>query len=150
MHHCHSWRMKDQLDVTCYFISLVMRSTCFGHKYIHLQELATVLMNYHIGRLVLGSLCVGALVAAGIWWCSFCRLIQPAKRTPLNTSCNQSSNTQRTENKTTDVVIHQHSRKLPKMDILMSETWWAHNKWNKIASDIKLVFCQLLQWCMVQ
>ena len=45
-----------------------------------------------------------------------------------------------TDNKTTDVVIHQHSRKLLKMDILMSETCWAHNKWNKIASDIKLVF----------
>ena len=67
---------------------------------IHLQELATVLMNYHIGRLVLI----------------------------------------RTKNKTTDVVIHQHIRKLLKMDILMSETCWAHNKWNKIASDIKLVF----------
>ena len=76
-----------------------------------------MLMNYHIGRLVLSSLCVGVFVAADIWWCSFCRL-KPAKRTPPNTS----SNTQRTENKTTDVVIHQHSRKLLKMDILMSET----------------------------
>ena len=56
------------------------------------------------------------------------------------TSRNKNSNTQRTENKTTDVVIHQHTRKLLKMDILMSETCWAHNKWNKIASDIKLVF----------
>jgi len=26
------------------------------------------------------------------------------------------------------------------MEILMSETCWAHKKWNKIASDIKLVF----------
>ena len=26
------------------------------------------------------------------------------------------------------------------MDIVMSETCWAHKKWNKIASDIKLVF----------
>ena len=52
----------------------------------------------------------------------------------------QISNTQRTENKTTDVVIQQRSRKLLKMDILMSETCWAHTKWNKIASDIKLVF----------
>jgi len=34
----------------------------------------------------------------------------------------QISNTQRTENKTTDVVIQQHSRKLLTMDILMSET----------------------------
>jgi hypothetical protein len=38
------------------------------------------------------------------------------------------------------VVIQQHSRKLLMMDILMSETCWAHKKWNKIASDIKLVF----------
>ena len=54
--------MKDQLDVTCYFISLLMCSTCCGHQYIHHQELATVLMNYHIGRLVLSSLCVGDFV----------------------------------------------------------------------------------------
>ena len=73
--------MKDQLDVTCYFISLIMCSTCFGHYYIHLQEFATVLMNYHIGRLVLSSLCVGVFVAAGIWWCLCCRL-QPATQTP--------------------------------------------------------------------
>ena len=39
----------------------------------------------------------------------------------------------------TNVVIQQNSRKLLMMDILMSETRWAH-KWNKIASDIKLVF----------
>ena len=38
-----------------------------------------MLMNYHIGRLVLSSLCAGAFVAAGIWWYSFCRL-KPAKR----------------------------------------------------------------------
>ena len=71
-----------------------------------------MLLNYHIGRLVLSSLCVGNLV----------RLVLDAKRTPPNTNRNKSSNTQRTENKTTDVVIHQHSRKLLKMDILMSQT----------------------------
>ena len=41
---------------------------------------------------------------------------------------------------TTDVVIQQHSCKLLMMGILMSEACWAHKKWNKIASDIKLVF----------
>jgi len=72
---------------------------------------------------------------AGFRWCSFCRLkLQPANQP------HQSFNTQRNENKTTDVVIHQHSRKLLMMAILMSETCWAHNKLNKIASDIKLVF----------
>ena len=28
---CPSWGMNNQLDVTCYFISIIMRSTCFGH-----------------------------------------------------------------------------------------------------------------------
>ena len=31
VHHCDSWWMKDQLEVTCYFISLLKCSTCFGH-----------------------------------------------------------------------------------------------------------------------
>jgi len=46
----------------------------------------------------------------------------------------------RLQNNTTNVVIQQNSRKLLMMDILMSETYWAHKKWNKIVSDIKLVF----------
>jgi len=48
-------------------------------------------------------------------------------------------NTHRTKNSTTNVVIQQNSHKLLMMAILMSETCWAHKKWNKIASDIKLV-----------
>ena len=86
--------------------------------------------------------------------CSFCRgwylvvfvlqvealVLQSATRTPPNISHSKNCSTQRTENKTTDVVIHQQSCWLLKMDILMSETCWAHNNWNKIRSDIKLVF----------
>jgi len=53
------------------------------------------------------------------------------------------SNTHRTKNNTTNVVIQQNSRNLLMMDILMSETCWAHKKWNKIASGIKLVFYSL-------
>ena len=56
------------------------------------------------------------------------------------TQPHRNSNTHRTKNNTTNVVIQQNSRKLLMMDILMSETRWAHKKWNKIASDIKLVF----------
>ena len=62
------------------------------------------------------------------------------KTSPTQNQPHQISNTQRTENKTTNVVIHQHSRRLLKMDMLMSETCWAHNKLNKIACNIKLVF----------
>ena len=56
------------------------------------------------------------------------------------TQPHRNSNTHRTKNNTTNVVIQQNSRKLLMMDILMSETCWAHKKWHKIASDIKLVF----------
>ena len=56
------------------------------------------------------------------------------------TQPHRNSNTHRTKNNTTNVVIRQNSRKLLMMDILMSKTCWAHKKWNKIASDIKLVF----------
>ena len=81
-----------------------------------------------------------------ICWCSwflvvsFCRLKHNKLCFSLQNEHHTKPATQRTENKTTDVVIHQHSRKLLMMDILMSETCWAHKKWNKIASDIKLVF----------
>jgi len=56
------------------------------------------------------------------------------------TQPHRNSNTHRTKNNTTNVLIQQNSCKLMMMDILMSETCWAHKKWNKIASDIKLIF----------
>jgi len=68
---------------------------------------------------------------------------QQASACNTDTTPNQphrNSNTHRTKNNTTNVVIQQYSRKLLMMDILMSETCRAHKKWNKIASDIKLVF----------
>ena len=71
-------------------------------------------------------------------WSTTCSSACNTDTTP--TQPHQISNAQRTENKTTDVVIQQYSRKLLMMDILMPETCWAHKEWNKIASDIKLVF----------
>ena len=56
------------------------------------------------------------------------------------TQPHRNSNTHWTKNNTTNVVVQQNSRKFLMMDILMSETCWAHKKWNKITSDIKLVF----------
>ena len=52
----------------------------------------------------------------------------------------RNSKTHRSKNNTINMVIQQNSRKLLMMDILMSETFWTHKKWNKIASDVKLVF----------
>jgi len=55
------------------------------------------------------------------------------------TQPHRNSNTYRTKNNTTNVVIQQNSHKFLMMDILMSEKCWAHKKWDKIASNIKLV-----------
>jgi hypothetical protein len=101
-----------------------------------------MLLNYHIHRFILVSLCVGDLV---LWSLSSARVAGWSTTSACNTGTTQTqphqiSNTQRTENKTTDVEIQQHSRKLLMTDILMSETCWPHKKWNKIASDINLVF----------
>jgi len=38
----NNWRIKNQIDATCYFIVLPIGSTCFGHYYAHHQELKTV------------------------------------------------------------------------------------------------------------
>jgi hypothetical protein len=85
---------------------------------IHHQELATVLLNYHIGHLVLSLLCVGDLV----WPVLSGARVAGCKTSTTQNKPHQISNTQRTKNKTSDVVIQQHSRKLLMMDILMSET----------------------------
>ena len=50
VHHCNSWKQKTNLMSLAIFISLLMHSTGFGHKYIHYQELTTILLNYHIVR----------------------------------------------------------------------------------------------------
>ena len=47
-------------------LAILFHFLCAQHvsdiNIIHHQELATLLLNYHIGRLVLSSLCVGDLV----------------------------------------------------------------------------------------
>ena len=73
-----------------------------------------MLLNYHIGRVVLGSMCVGVSVWLG------CASSCNTDTTP--TQPHRNSNTHRTKNNTTNVVIEQNSRKLLMMDILMSET----------------------------
>jgi len=87
---------------------------------------------------VLVSMCVGVsvwlVVVVSVWQAEACN----TDTTP--TQPHRNSNIHRTKKNTTNVIIQQNSRKLLMMDILMSETCWAHKKWNKEASDIKLVF----------
>ena len=71
---------------------------------------------------------------------SYCSWFEACNTDTTPTQPHRNSNTHRTKNNTTNVVIQQNSRKLLMVNILMSKTCWAHKKWNKVASDIKLVF----------
>ena len=95
------------------------------------------MLNYHIGHIVLGLMCVVVSVWLGWsgicvvgfsfgvvrleWYpCWSCASAYNTDTTP--TQPHRNSNTHRTKNNTTNVVIQQNSRKLLMMDILMSET----------------------------
>jgi len=90
-------------------------------------------------------MCVGVSVWLG--W-SGIRVASACNTDTTPTQPHRNSNTLRTKNNTTNVVVQQNSRKLLMMDILMSEKCRAHKQWNKIASDIKLVFYSLTIICM--
>ena len=97
-----------------------------------------LLLNYHIGRLVLSSLCVGdlvRLVLGGVRFAGFSLQNENHQYQPQ-----QISNTQRTENKTTDVVIQQQSQAPDDGYINVRNMSSTYKMWNKIASDIRLVF----------
>jgi len=81
-----------------------------------------MLLNYHIGCIVLGLLCVGYSVRFG----PDTTLAEP----------HPNSHTQQSKNNTANVVVQQHNRKLLKMDILMPKH--AENLRSKlnISSDI--------------
>ena len=69
-------------------------------------------------------------------YCSWLQAVSVLQASACNTDTtptqpHRNSKTHRTKNNTTNVVIQQNSRKPLMMDILMSETCWAHKKWNK-------------------
>jgi len=128
VHHCDSWRIKDQLDVTCSFL---FHFWCAQHV-------------SDINISIISSLRLFC------WITTSCASACNTDTTP--TQPHRISNTHRTKNNTTNVVIQQNSRKLLVMDILMSLTCWAHKKWNKkeqVTSSWSFIL-QLSQWCMVQ
>jgi len=98
----------------------------------------TVLLNYHIGSFVLGSMFVGDSVWLG--WSGIRVQASACNTDTTPTQPHLISNKHRTKNNTANVAIQQHSRKLLMMGIVVPETCWAHKKWNKITSGIKLVF----------
>ena len=97
----------------------------------------TTLVVLFLVRCVLEFWC-GWVGVVSVWQAEACN----AHTTP--TQPHQNSSTHRTKSKTTNVAIQQNSRKLVMMDILMSETCWAHEKWNKIVTSCWSFILQVL------
>jgi len=125
--YCLNIRVEPQK-----FLLTTYRITQYQKSYDHNFQTRSNLTHYRIEKRSLWSNFPGGGAETQ---CASARNTDTTETQP-----HQISNTQRTENATNDVVIQQHSRKLLMTDILMSETCWAHKKWNKIAGDIKLVF----------
>ena len=75
-HNAKFLKNKNQLDVTYYFITLLIGSICFGHYYAHHQELTTVML---ITTLVV-SFCKdgGGSFNVKLWFLVVCVLFQVA------------------------------------------------------------------------
>ena len=116
VHHCDNWRIKNQLDVTYYFIVLLIGSTCFGHYYAHHQELATIML---ITTLVVSFLVCCRLEAGVVSG------LQPGHYSSLTTPNLQPTANQERHDQ---CGKKDHSRELLMMGIVMPEACWANKK----------------------
>jgi len=112
----------------------------FFRTFCGVGDLNSVLYNSFHNRAEFGTILVGL---RNFWWGGRGGGLSVLQAEACNTDTtpiqlHSNSSTHRTKNNTTNVVIQQNSRKLLMIDILMSETCWAHKKWNKIASEAVL------------
>ena len=112
VHHLDSWIKRDQLDVTCFIISL------FNAQ--HVSDVSTSILRslWLICWVIHELYCSGTTCVGVTLWFGWGGVVSYLSNT-------------------THEITQRISRKLLRMDVLTSETCWA---WNKIASDIKLVY----------
>jgi len=130
-------------------LAILFHSLCVQHiSDINISIIRSLRLFYWITTLVVQFL-VRCVLEFRCGWIGVVSVLQADEQTSCASACNtdttpnqphRNSNTHRTKNNTTNVVIQQISRKLLMIDILISEIYSAHKKWNKIASDIKFVF----------
>ena len=129
-----NWGIKNQLDVNCYFYFTYYLLNIFRTLICPSSGACDCVDGLpHRLSCSLFVVCWGLLrmMFGGVRYAGWSTTCFNLHNEHHQTSSAANPNTQRKENKITDVIIHQHSRKLLKMDILMSETCWANNKWNK-------------------
>ena len=107
MHHLDSWVKRDQLDVTCFIISLFNAQHVLDVNTSILRSLRLICWVISWVVLLWFDVC-WCYVVVWLGWCGICMQAE---------ACN-----------TTHEITQQISRKLLRMDVLTSETCWALNK----------------------
>ena len=139
MHHLDSWINIDQLDVTCFIISLFTAQRVSDISTSIFRRLRIIVDLFHV-LYYSGSMCVGVKV----WLCrlklcfSLHKDTTPPQPNHTVTPTHIEPEQYNTWNKSTV------SRKLLKMDVLTSETCWAVN--SEIIKQVTLswsIFMQL-------
>ena len=154
MHHLDSWIKIDQLDVTCFIISLFTAQLVSNVSTSIFRSLRLNVDLFH-GLNCSGSMCVGVKVWFG-WGgvVSLCRL-KHCFSLHKDTTPPQPNHTVTP----THIEPEQFNpwkkstiiRKLLKMDVLTFETCWAVN--SEIIIQVTSswsIFIQLSRWCTVQ
>ena len=127
MHLRDNWRIKHRLDATCYFIVLLIGSTCIGHYYAHHRQLVTTMP-------ITTSVVSFLVCRMSEVRCGNCGLTAPN----LRHTANQERNDQCRD--------RHRSRKLPMMGIIMPETCWAYKKYKNNKWHLVGVLFFSLEW----
>ena len=108
MHHLHSWIKRDQLDATCFIISLFTAQHVSDVNTSILRSLQLILWVISWVVLFWFNVC-WCYIVVWLGWCAI-------------------------QNNTTHEITHKISCKLLRMDVLTSETCWAVN--NEIIKQV--------------
>ena len=142
MHHLDIWIKRDQLDVTCFFISLFNAQHVSGVNTSILRSLR--LICWVISWVVLLSYDV--CWCYGVVWLGWCGVISLCR---LKHCFNQHPDTPAKpsyQSNTTHEITQQISRKLLRMDVLTPETCWAwNNEMKKQVTSSWSLFIQIVR-----
>jgi len=144
------WIKSDQLEVTCFFISL------FNTQ--HVSDVNTSILKSL--RLICSVISWVVLLWFDACWCyvvvwlGWCGIRMQAEAIVLQPASGYHTTTtqhQHTSNHSHTTHAIKISRKLLRMDVLTSETCWAlYNEIIKQVTSSWSFFIQLLRWCTVQ
>jgi len=131
VHHLDSWITRDQLDVTCFIISLFTAQHVSDVNTSNLRSLR--LIWWVIAWVVWFWFDVCWCCVVVVWYPMLAEVLvfQPAYGYHTTTTQHQHTSNQ---NHTTHAITHKISRQLLRMDVLTSETRWAVN--NEIIKQV--------------